>query len=59
MFAEDIPQFDSASRVLLVAPHPDDEALACGVTLQRAVRAVPSSVLFMLRTATTIPGRNG
>ena len=39
MLAEDVPQFDSASRVLLFAPHPDDEALACGVTLQRAVRS--------------------
>src|SRR5437764_1317989 len=27
------------SRLLLVAPHPDDESLACSVILQRAVRA--------------------
>ena len=29
----------SKSRLLLVAPHPDDETLACGVILQRAVAA--------------------
>jgi LmbE family N-acetylglucosaminyl deacetylase len=34
-----IPVFDSDSRLLLVAPHPDDESLACAVALQRAVRA--------------------
>lgn len=31
--------FTSTSRVMLIAPHPDDEALACSVMLQRAVRA--------------------
>src|ERR1700682_337022 len=31
--------FDSLSRVMLIAPHPDDESLACGVMLQQAVRA--------------------
>jgi LmbE family N-acetylglucosaminyl deacetylase len=30
---------DSESRLMLVAPHPDDEALACSIILQRAVRA--------------------
>src|SRR5438128_11767882 len=35
----DIPKFDSSSRLMLFAPHPDDEALACGVILQQAVRA--------------------
>jgi len=34
-----IPVFDSDSRLLLVAPHPDDESLACAIALQRAVRA--------------------
>ncbi|MEP7015671.1 MAG: PIG-L family deacetylase [Verrucomicrobiota bacterium] len=29
----------SDSRVMLIAPHPDDESLACSVILQRAVRA--------------------
>lgn len=32
-------KFSSTSRVMLIAPHPDDEALACSVMLQRAVRA--------------------
>ena len=31
--------FSSHSRLMLVAPHPDDEALACSVILQRAVGA--------------------
>jgi len=31
--------FDSRSRLMLIAPHPDDEALACSVILQQAVRA--------------------
>jgi LmbE family N-acetylglucosaminyl deacetylase len=30
--------FISTSRVLLIAPHPDDEALACSVILQQAIR---------------------
>jgi len=29
----------SESRLMVVAPHPDDETLACSVVLQRAVRA--------------------
>ena len=33
------PTFDSRSRLLLIAPHPDDEALACSVILQKALRA--------------------
>ena len=35
----DIPKFDSSSRLMLFAPHPDDETLACSVILQQAVRA--------------------
>ena len=31
--------FDSRSRLMLIAPHPDDEALACSIILQQAVRA--------------------
>src|ERR1035437_4372289 len=31
--------FSDQSRLLLIAPHPDDESLACGTTLQAAVRA--------------------
>jgi LmbE family N-acetylglucosaminyl deacetylase len=34
-----VPDFTSRSRLLLFAPHPDDESLACSVLLQRAVRA--------------------
>src|SRR5947208_3185792 len=30
--------FDIRSRLMLIAPHPDDEALACSVILQQAVR---------------------
>src|SRR5215471_6339642 len=33
------PTFDTRSRLVLIAPHPDDEALACSVILQHAVRA--------------------
>ena len=33
------PEFDRNSRLLLIAPHPDDEALGCGIILQRAARA--------------------
>ena len=33
------PNFTHDSRLLLIAPHPDDESLACSVILQRAVRA--------------------
>jgi LmbE family N-acetylglucosaminyl deacetylase len=33
------PIFTSDSRLMLIAPHPDDEALACSIILQRAVRA--------------------
>ena len=31
--------FDLLSRVMLIAPHPDDESLACSIALQQAVRA--------------------
>ena len=34
-----VPVFTSRSRLLLFAPHPDDESLACSILLQRAVRA--------------------
>ena len=33
------PGFDSNTRLMLIAPHPDDEALACSVILQQALRA--------------------
>lgn len=35
----EIVKFDSSSRLILFAAHPDDETLACGVILQQAVRA--------------------
>ncbi|PYI83224.1 MAG: hypothetical protein DMF09_12355, partial [Verrucomicrobia bacterium] len=34
-----VPAFSSSSRLILFAPHPDDESLACSILLQRAVRA--------------------
>ena len=34
-----IPIFTTRSRLIMIAPHPDDEALACSVILQHAVRA--------------------
>src|SRR5438093_10493674 len=33
------PAFNSDSRLMMFAPHPDDESLACSILLQRAVRA--------------------
>jgi LmbE family N-acetylglucosaminyl deacetylase len=36
------PLLDSRSRVMLIAPHPDDESLAAGVFLQKAVAAKAS-----------------
>ena len=35
-----LPPLTSRSRVMLFAPHPDDESLATGVFLQRAIAAV-------------------
>ncbi|MEO6970751.1 MAG: PIG-L family deacetylase, partial [Chthoniobacterales bacterium] len=34
-----MPPLTSRSRVMLFAPHPDDESLAAGVFLQRAITA--------------------
>lgn len=39
MFCDGFLELDSNSRLLLIAPHPDDEALGCSIVLQRAVRA--------------------
>jgi LmbE family N-acetylglucosaminyl deacetylase len=36
------PLLDSRSRVMMIAPHPDDESLAAGVFLQKAVAAKAS-----------------
>lgn len=38
MFRQEAPNFDSKSRLLVIAPHPDDETLGCSIILQRAVR---------------------
>jgi LmbE family N-acetylglucosaminyl deacetylase len=34
-----VPSFNSYSRLMMFAPHPDDEALACSIILQHADRA--------------------
>jgi LmbE family N-acetylglucosaminyl deacetylase len=34
-----VPAFTARSRLMVIAPHPDDESLACSVLLQQAVRA--------------------
>jgi N-acetyl-1-D-myo-inositol-2-amino-2-deoxy-alpha-D-glucopyranoside deacetylase len=31
-----VPAFNSDSRLMMFAPHPDDEAIACGIILQHA-----------------------
>ena len=33
------PLFTSEARLMLITPRPDDEAVACGVVLQRAIGA--------------------
>src|SRR5207248_11264209 len=33
------PRMSRETRLMLIAPHPDDEVLSCGIILQRAVRA--------------------
>lgn len=41
-------EFDSSSRLLVLAPHPDDETLGAGGIIQKAVAArVPVRVLFL------------
>ena len=34
-----VPAFHSDSRLMIFAPHPDDEAIACGIIVQHADRA--------------------
>lgn len=43
------PQFTSESRLMLITPHPDDEALACGIVLQRAVGAGAVRIVYAIR----------
>jgi len=43
-----LPLLKSSSRLLMFAPHPDDESLACGILLQNAVQAGASiSVVYV------------
>ena len=44
-----LPSFNSNSRLLIFAPHPDDESLACGILLQNAV-AAGAAVLVIYTT---------
>jgi LmbE family N-acetylglucosaminyl deacetylase len=37
------PAFDSGSRLMIFAPHPDDEVLGCGILLQRARSAAAAA----------------
>src|SRR6185369_1868960 len=39
LFAVSLPSFNSSSRLLVFAPHPDDESLGTGILLQQAVAA--------------------
>jgi len=40
--------FDAADRILILAPHPDDESLACGGVVQRAVaQGLPVRIVFL------------
>ncbi|HOO78532.1 MAG TPA: PIG-L family deacetylase [bacterium] len=44
---ERFPEFTAADRLMVLAPHPDDEVLACGGLLHRAAQAgVPLRVVF-------------
>jgi LmbE family N-acetylglucosaminyl deacetylase len=41
-------EFGAHDRILILAPHPDDESLACGGVIQRALsRGLPVHVLFL------------
>ena len=45
-----LPAFSAQTRLLVVAPHPDDETIACGLLIQR-VRAAGGEVQVLLLTA--------
>jgi len=46
----DLPGFSASTRLLVIAPHPDDETLATGVLLQQAL-AAGGEVRILLLTA--------
>lgn len=48
MKEESVPSFNSSSRLLIFAPHPDDESLACGILLQNAVEAGAAVLVIYL-----------
>ena len=45
-----LPAFSAQTRLLVVAPHPDDETIACGLLIQQ-VRAAGGEVQVLLLTA--------
>ena len=45
-----LPLFSAQTRLLVVAPHPDDETIACGLLIQQ-VRAAGGEVQVLLLTA--------
>jgi LmbE family N-acetylglucosaminyl deacetylase len=49
------PELGPSSRVLVFAPHPDDESLACGILLQRAVEAGAAICVVYLTDGETNP----
>ena len=52
-----MPGMGGARRILILAPHPDDEIVACGIAAMRA-RAAGSRV-FVLYLTTGVPPRSG
>ena len=51
-----IPPMTAAGPVLILAPHPDDEVVACGIAAMRAGAARPVYVLYL---TTGVPRRRG
>lgn len=43
-----LPSLNANSRLLIFAPHPDDESLACGILLQNAVEAGAAVLVIYL-----------
>jgi LmbE family N-acetylglucosaminyl deacetylase len=43
-----VPSLTFRSRLLIFAPHPDDESLACGILLQHAVNAEAAVLVIYL-----------